>query len=61
MVRPSHTTVVAANHDRRARQRTTERRVDIAGSNGARNEGRRQTMPRDIDYARMSDADILNL
>jgi hypothetical protein len=54
-------TVVAANQDRRARQRAAERRVDIAGSNGGGNDGRRPTTPRDIDYARMSDADILNL
>ncbi len=54
-------TVVAANHDRRARQRAAERRVDIAGSNGSGNDSRRSTTPRDIDYARMSDADILNL
>ncbi|MFZ0977992.1 MAG: hypothetical protein WAN23_01200 [Candidatus Acidiferrales bacterium] len=54
-------TVVAANQDRRARQRAAERRVDIAGSNGAGNDGRRPTTPGDIDYARMSDADILNL
>lgn len=54
-------TVVAANEDRRARQRVAERRVDIAGSNGRGNEGRRPTTPSDIDYARMSDADILNL
>jgi len=54
-------TVLAANHDRRARQRAAERRVDIAGSNGGGNEGRRPTTPSDIDYARMSDADILNL
>jgi hypothetical protein len=54
-------TVVAANHDRRARQRAAEGRVDIAGSGGAANEGRRSMAPRDIDYARMSDAEILNL
>ena len=54
-------TVVAANEDRRARQRAAERRVDIAGSRGVGGEGRRSTTPRDIDYARMSDADILNL
>jgi hypothetical protein len=54
-------TVVAANQDRRARQRAAERRVDIAGSNGGVNDGRRPTTPSDIDYARMSDADILNL
>jgi len=54
-------TVMAADQGRRARQRAAERRVDIAGSNGGGNEGRRPTTPRDIDYARMSDADILNL
>jgi hypothetical protein len=54
-------TVVAASHDRRARQRAAERRVDIAGSSGGGNESHRPTSPRDIDYARMSDGDILNL
>jgi len=54
-------TVVAANQDRRARQRAAERRVDIAGSRGGGGEGHRPTSPRDLDYARMSDADILNL
>jgi hypothetical protein len=54
-------TVVAANQDRRARQRAAERRVDIAGSSGGGRESYRPTSPRDIDYTRMSDADILNL
>jgi hypothetical protein len=54
-------TLVAANQERRARQRSAERRVDIAGSGGSGNDGRRAIGPRDIDYARMSDADILNL
>ena len=54
-------TIVAANQDRRTRQRAAERRVDIAGSSGAANDGRRSMTPRDLDYARMSDADILNL
>ena len=54
-------TILAANHDRRARQRAAERRVDIAGSGGAANDGRRATSPRDIDYSHMSDSDILNL
>ncbi len=54
-------TVVSANHERRARQRTAERRVDIAGSGGAGNDGRRAMTARDLDYSRMSDADILNL
>ena len=54
-------TVVAANQDRRARQRAAERRVDIAGSSGTGNDGSRSMAPRDIDYARLSDADILNM
>ena len=54
-------TLVAANHDRRARQRAAERRVDIAGSGGASNDGIRSMTPRDIDYSRLSDSDILNL
>ena len=54
-------TIVAANQDRRARQHAAERRVDIAGSSGGAGEGRRSMAPRDIDYARMSDGDILNL
>lgn len=54
-------TIVAANQDRRARQRSAERRVDIVGSGRGGNDGRRPTSPRDVDYARMSDSDILNL
>jgi len=54
-------TIVAASHDRRARQRSAERRVDIAGSGGAGNNAPRALSPREIDYARMSDGDILNL
>jgi hypothetical protein len=55
------TTVVSANHERRTRQRTAERRVDIAGSGGAGGDGRRAVTSRDVNYKRMSDADILNL
>jgi hypothetical protein len=54
-------TIVAANQERRNRQRTAERRVDIAGASGAGNDGRRPITPRDINYTRMSDADILNM
>jgi hypothetical protein len=54
-------TIVAANQDRRTRQRTAERRVDIAGSGRTGGDGLRPTTPRDIDYRKMSDADILNL
>jgi hypothetical protein len=54
-------TVVAAHNDRRARQQAAERRVDIGGSGGAGSDGPRSMTPREIDYRRMSDADILNL
>ena len=54
-------TIMAASQDRRTRQRAAERRVDIAGSSGGGDNGTRPTTPRDINYARMSDADILNL
>jgi HPt (histidine-containing phosphotransfer) domain-containing protein len=54
-------TLVAANQERRARQRTAERRVDIAGSSGSGSDAHRSMMPREIDYARMSDSDILNM
>jgi len=54
-------TVVAANHDRLARQRAAAHRVDIAGSGHGAEGGRRTLGPRDIDYTRMSDSDILNL
>ncbi len=50
-----------ANQQRRERQRTAERRVEIGGAGGAGNEGRHCMGPREINYARMSDADILNL
>ena len=53
--------IVAANQDRRARQRAAERRVDIAGSGRTGNDGVRPATPKDINYSRMSDADILNL
>jgi hypothetical protein len=54
-------TVVAAHNDRRARQQAAERRVDIGGSGGAGGDGPRSMTPREVDYRRMSDADILNL
>jgi hypothetical protein len=53
-------TVVAANNDRRARQHAAERRIDISGASGAASSGR-SASPRSVDYARMSDSDILNL
>ncbi|MGB9244369.1 MAG: hypothetical protein WCC03_13525 [Candidatus Acidiferrales bacterium] len=54
-------TIMSAANERRTRQRTAERRIDIAGSSGAGNDGRKSMSPRDLDYTRLSDADILNL
>jgi hypothetical protein len=54
-------TVVTMNQERRARQRNAEGRVDIAGSGGGANSGRRPVSSKDVDYGRMSDTDILNL
>lgn len=54
-------TVVAANQDRLVRQRAAAHRIDIAGSGRGGDGGRRPLGPRDIDYTRMSDSDILNL
>lgn len=53
--------IVAANQDRRARQRAAERRVDIGGSGRTGNDGVRSLTPKDINYSRMTDADILNM
>jgi hypothetical protein len=54
-------TIVSAASERRTRQRTAERRIDIAGSGGSANDGRRTMIPRDLDYSRLTDADILSL
>lgn len=54
-------TVLAAANEKIARQRAGERRVDIAGAGPAASEVRRALTPADINYAKMSDADILNL
>lgn len=54
-------TLVAANREQRSRQRSAERRVDIAGSGGSGKDGRRALSPRDLDYSRLSDSDILNM
>jgi hypothetical protein len=53
--------VLAASSERLARQRAGERRVDIANAGPAGSEARRPLSPRDVDYNRLSDADILNL
>ena len=53
-------TILAANQDRRTKQASAESRVDIAGAHGGK-ERQSPRSPRDIDYSRMSDTDILNL
>lgn len=53
--------LVSSGVDRRARQRAAESRVDIGGSGRSGSDGRRTLSPREIDYSRLSDADILNL
>jgi hypothetical protein len=53
-------TILASTGERLARQRSAESRVDIGGARGGA-EAHRARSPRDIDYRRMSDADILNL
>jgi len=53
-------TVLATTGERQTRQRSAENRVDIGGARGGA-EPHRARSPRDIDYKRMSDADILNL
>lgn len=52
--------VVSANNDKLSRQSASAKRVDISGaaSDGVK---RRPVSPRDVDYKRLSDADILNL
>ena len=53
--------LVSAGEERRTRQRAAEGRVDIGGSGRSGSDGRRSLSPREIDYSRLSDADILNL
>ena len=53
--------LISAGDERRARQRAAEARVDIAGSGRTGSDGRRALSPRELDYSRLSDADILNL
>ena len=53
--------VVAANRERRARHESAAKRVDIAGGGASDGVNRKPISPRDVDYKRLSDADILNL
>jgi hypothetical protein len=53
--------VVSANNERLSRQETAAKRVDVAGGGSSDGVKRKPLSPRDVDYKRLSDADILNL
>ncbi|HVA72020.1 MAG TPA: hypothetical protein VNF02_02825 [Candidatus Limnocylindrales bacterium] len=53
--------IVAANRERLSRREAASKRVDIAGAGSSNGVNRKPISPRDVDYRRLSDADILNL
>ena len=53
--------VVSANNERLSRQETAGKRVDVSGGGSSDGVKRKPLSPRDVDYKRLSDADILNL
>ncbi|MGB6624123.1 MAG: hypothetical protein WBE43_05005 [Candidatus Acidiferrales bacterium] len=53
--------IVGANRERLARHESASKRVDIAGASPSDGVNRKPLSPRDVDYKRLSDADILNL
>lgn len=53
--------VVAGNRERLARHESAAKRVDIAGGGASDGVNRKPMSPRDVDYKRLSDSDILNL
>jgi hypothetical protein len=53
--------IVAANRERLSRHEAASKRVDIAGAGSSDGVNRKPISPRDVDYRRLSDADILNL
>lgn len=53
--------VVGANRERLARHESAAKRVDIAGAGPSDGVNRKPLSPSDVDYKRLSDADILNL
>ncbi|MFZ3247215.1 MAG: hypothetical protein WA185_19255 [Candidatus Acidiferrales bacterium] len=53
--------VVSANHEKLSRHDAAAKRVDIAGAGSSDGVNRKPISPRDVDYKRLSDADILNL
>ncbi|HEV2615632.1 MAG TPA: hypothetical protein VGU63_03370 [Candidatus Acidoferrales bacterium] len=53
--------IVAANRERVSRREAASKRVDIAGAGGADGVNRKPMSARDLNYRKLSDADILNL
>ena len=53
--------IVAANHERLSRHKAASKRVDIAGAGASDGVNRKPLSARDVNYKRLSDADILNL
>ncbi|HKF51036.1 MAG TPA: hypothetical protein VKB26_01885, partial [Candidatus Acidoferrales bacterium] len=53
--------VVAANQEKLSRHESAAKRVDISGAGSSDGVNRKPVSPRDVDYKRLSDADILNL
>ena len=53
--------VVSANNERLSRQETAAKRVDVSGGGSSDGVKRKPLSPREVDYKRLSDADILNL
>ena len=53
--------VVSANHEKLSRHDAAAKRVDISGAGSSDGVNRKPISPRDVDYKRLSDADILNL
>ena len=53
--------IVAANREKLSRHEAASKRVDIAGAGASDGVNRKPISPRDVNYKRLSDADILNL
>lgn len=53
--------IIAANRERLGRHEAASKRVDISGAGPSDGVNRKPVSPRDINYRKLSDADILNL
>jgi hypothetical protein len=53
--------VLSANRQKTSKQQAAASRVDIVGGGGPGTLGKRSLTPRDIDYSKTSDDDILSL